>query len=153
MVPWRELAAGRPEAVAATVLEIKDICGAQPLKAILETGELKDPALIRRAADEALAGGADFLKTSTGKVAVNATPEAAAILLQAILDSGRDAGLKPAGGVRTTADAGVYLELCDRLMGEGWATPARFRIGASGVLAALIATLDGAEAPAEARGY
>ena len=153
VVPWRELAAGRPEAVAPTVLEIKDICGAQPLKAILETGELKDPALIRRAADEALAGGADFLKTSTGKVAVNATPEAAAILLQAILDSGRDAGLKPAGGVRTTADAGVYLELCDRIMGPGWATPAHFRIGASGVLAALIATLDGAEAPAEARGY
>ena len=75
------------------------------LKAILETGELEDPGLIRRAADEALAGGADFLKTSTGKVAVNATPEAAEILLDAIRDSGRDAGLKPAGGVRTTADA------------------------------------------------
>ena len=78
--------------------EIKDICGPAVLKAILETGELRDPALIRRAADEALAGGADFLKTSTGKVAVNATPEAAEILLEAIRDSGRPVGLKPAGG-------------------------------------------------------
>jgi deoxyribose-phosphate aldolase len=153
VVPWRMVAWGHPEAVAASVREIKDICGGATLKAILETGELKDPGLIRRAADEALAGGADFLKTSTGKVKVNATPEAAEILLQAIRDGGRDAGLKPAGGVRSTADAARYLELCDRVMGEGWATPARFRIGASGVLAALLATLDGAEAPEAGKGY
>jgi deoxyribose-phosphate aldolase len=153
VVPWRALRAGHPEAVAPTVREIRDICGPHVLKAILETGELREPALIRRAADEAIAGGADFLKTSTGKVAVNATPEAAEILLRAILDSGRDVGLKPAGGVRTTADAGVYLDLCDRMMGAGWAMPARFRIGASGVLAALVATLDGAEAPAGTGGY
>ena len=55
--------------------------------------------------------------------------------------------------MRTTADAALYLDLCDRMMGEGWATPAHFRIGASGVLTALLATLDGAEAPAAARGY
>jgi deoxyribose-phosphate aldolase len=153
VVPWQMIAWGHPEAVAASVREVKDICGGATLKAILETGELKDPRLIRRAADEALAGGADFLKTSTGKVAVNATPEAARILLEAIRDSGRDVGLKPAGGVRTTADAGVYLDLCDRVMGPGWATPARFRIGASSVLTALLATLDGADAPLEGRGY
>ena len=151
VVPWRMVGWGHPEAVAASVREIKDICGDATLKAILETGELEDPRLIRRAAEEAIAGGADFLKTSTGKVPVNATPEAAAILLEAIKDGGRDVGLKPAGGVRTTADAGAYLALCDRMMGEGWATPARFRIGASGLLTALLATLDGAEAP-EARG-
>ncbi len=153
VVPWQMISWGHPEAVAASVREIKDICGPATLKAILETGELKDPGLIRRAADEALAGGADFLKTSTGKVAVNATPEAAEILLAAIRDSGRDVGLKPAGGVRTTADAAVYLELCDRIMGAGWATPAHFRIGASSVLTALLATLDGTEAPAAGRGY
>jgi len=153
VVPWRMVAWGHPEAIAASVREIKDICGPATLKAILETGELKDPGLIRRAADEALAGGADFLKTSTGKVEVNATPEAAEILLQAIRASGRDVGLKPAGGVRSTADAGVYLDLCDRVMGAGWATPARFRIGASGVLTALLATLDGVEAPLEGKGY
>ncbi len=153
VVPWRVLAGGRPEAVAASVREIKDICGGATLKAILETGELQDEVLIRRAADEALEGGADFLKTSTGKVAVNATPRAAEILLQAILDSGRDVGLKPAGGVRTTADAATYLALCDRMMGEAWATPAHFRIGASGVLAALLATLDGADVPVAGTGY
>jgi deoxyribose-phosphate aldolase len=153
VVPWRMISWGHPEAVAASVREIKDICGSATLKAILETGEIADDRLIRRAADEALAGGADFLKTSTGKVPVNATPEAAAILLEAIQASGRDVGLKPAGGVRTVADAGVYLALCDRMMGEGWATPARFRVGASGLLAALLATLDGAEAPLEGRGY
>ena len=132
--------------------EIKAICGPATLKAILETGELRDPALVRQAADAALAGGADFLKTSTGKVPVNATPEAAEILLTAINASGRDVGLKPAGGVKTTADAATYLALCDRMMGEGWATPARFRIGASGVLTALLATLDGTAAPAAAQG-
>jgi deoxyribose-phosphate aldolase len=153
VVPWRRLLDGHPEAVAASVREIKEICGPATLKAILETGELRDPAHIRRAADEALAGGADFLKTSTGKVAVNATPEAAAILLEAIRDSGRPVGLKPAGGVRTTQDAGRYLNLCDAMMGDGWATPARFRIGASGVLTALLATLDGADTPAGTTDY
>jgi deoxyribose-phosphate aldolase len=153
VVPWRMIEWGHPEAVAATVREIKDICGPATLKAILETGELGDPVHIRRAADEALAGGADFLKTSTGKAKVNATPEAAEILLGAIRDSGRDAGLKPAGGVRTTADAALYLDLCDRMMGEAWTTPAHFRIGASGVLAALLATLDDARPPAAGEGY
>jgi deoxyribose-phosphate aldolase len=153
VVPWRRLAAGHAQAVTEAVREIKAICGPAPLKAILETGELAAPELIRRAADAALAGGADFLKTSTGKVPVNATPEAAEVLLAAIRDSGRDAGLKPAGGVKTTTDAVRYLELCDRIMGEGWATPARFRIGASGVLTALLATLDGTSAPAGRAGY
>jgi deoxyribose-phosphate aldolase len=153
VVPWRRIAAGHADEVAATVREIKEICGGATLKAILETGELGDPARIRRAADEALAGGADFLKTSTGKVAVNATPEAAEVLLEAIRDSGLPVGLKAAGGVRTTADAALYLRLCDRIMGESWATPAHFRIGASGLLAALLATLDGVETAAAGRGY
>jgi len=153
VVPWRRLAAGHDAAVTETVRAVKAAAGPAPLKAILETGELKDPALIRRAAAAALAGGADFLKTSTGKVPINATPEAAGILLLAIRDSGRAAGLKAAGGVRTTADAATYLALCDRIMGEGWATPQHFRIGASSVLAALLATLDGAEAPTAGKGY
>jgi len=145
VVPWRALLEGRPEAITETVAAAREVCGPVTLKAILETGELGDPARVRAAAEAALAGGADFLKTSTGKVAVNATPEAARILLETIRASGRDVGLKPAGGVRTTADAGVYLGLCDTLMGPGWAKPKRFRIGASGLLAALLATLDGTE--------
>ncbi|MFT3972625.1 MAG: deoxyribose-phosphate aldolase [Amaricoccus sp.] len=153
VVPWRRLVAGEPAAVTEEVAAVKEICGAATLKTILETGELSEPALIRAAADAALAGGADFLKTSTGKVPVNATPEAAAILLDAIATAGRDVGLKPAGGVRTTADAAAYLALCDARMGPGWAGPAHFRIGASGVLTALLATLDGAEAGPGAGGY
>lgn len=153
VVPWRALADGRPEVVTEMVAAIREVSGGATLKTILETGELAEPGRIRGAAEAALAGGTDFLKTSTGKVKVNATPEAARILLDAIRESGRDVGLKPAGGVRTTADAGVYLGLCDEIMGPGWATPAHFRIGASGVLAALLATLDGAEAAAGPGGY
>lgn len=153
VVPYRALVDGHPAAVREMVAAIKGVCGPTTLKAILETGELTDPDLIRAAAEAALDGGADFLKTSTGKVKVNATPESARLLLEAIRASGRDAGLKPAGGVRTTADAGAYLGLCDDLMGPGWATPQHFRIGASGVLSALLATLDGAEAPAGQGGY
>ena len=101
VVPWRALVAGQPGGDRRDRARGQgDRPAAATLKAILETGELRDPGLIRRAADEALAGGADFLKTSTGKVAVNATPEAAEILLAAIRDCGRDAGLKPAGGVQ-----------------------------------------------------
>jgi deoxyribose-phosphate aldolase len=143
VVPWRALAKGERDAVRDRVRAVKAVCGAAPLKAILETGSLGEPALIRAAAEEALDGGADFLKTSTGKVPVNATPEAAEILLRAIRDRGAAAGFKASGGVRTTAEAAIYLGLCDRVMGPDWVTPARFRFGASSLLDALIATLDG----------
>lgn len=113
------------------------------LKVILETGELKDPALIETASRLAIEGGADFIKTSTGKTPVSATPEAAEIMLNAIKASGRPVGLKPSGGIRTLADAKAYLDLADRIMGPGWATPQTFRIGASSVYDALIAAIEG----------
>ncbi|MEM9793552.1 MAG: deoxyribose-phosphate aldolase, partial [Pseudomonadota bacterium] len=122
------------------------------VKAILETGILVEPDLIRQAATLAVEGGADFIKTSTGKVPVNATPEAARIMLEVIEASGGQVGLKAAGGVRTTQDALRYLDLCDEIMGDGWATPRHFRIGASSLLAVLLATLDGTDA-APAEGY
>ena len=122
------------------------------VKAILETGVLGDKALIRRAAELAIEGGADFIKTSTGKIAVNATLSGARVMLEAIRDSGAAVGFKPAGGVKTTEDAANYLDLCDEIMGEGWATPETFRIGASGVLDALLATIRG-EAAVKADGY
>ena len=143
VVPWRALAAGDPDAVREAVREVKAACGGATLKAILETGELTDPALIGLAAERALAGGADFLKTSTGKARVNATPEAAEILMSAIVRHGGSAGFKAAGGVRTLADAGTYLALADRIMGASRAGPKHFRIGASGLLDVLLATLDG----------
>lgn len=153
VVPWRALAAGERDAVRDRVRAVKAVCGSAPLKAILETGSLAQPGLIRAAAEEALDGGADFLKTSTGKVAVNATPEAAEILLGTIRNRRAPAGFKASGGVRTTAEAAVYLGICDAVMGPDWATPARFRFGASSLLDALLATLDGTEARPEGTSY
>lgn len=84
-------------------------------------------------------GGADFLKTSTGKTAVHATPEAAQAMLAFIAHSGLPLGFKASGGLRTLQDARVYLDLADAIMGTGWATPATFRFGASGLLSDLLA--------------
>ncbi|GGX92300.1 deoxyribose-phosphate aldolase [Litchfieldella qijiaojingensis] len=145
--PYRALMAGNVAVGQALVEACKAACGERVLKVILETGELKDPALIRQASELAIAGGADFLKTSTGKVEVNATLEAAEIMLSAIRDSGLEVGFKAAGGVRTAADAKAYLDLAAQLMGEDWLTPAHFRFGASGLLGNLLATL-GVEAEA-----
>ena len=153
VVPYTQLMEGHPENIPARVARVKEAAGSAPVKAILETGMLADAALIRRAAELAVEGGADFLKTSTGKVPVNATPEAARILLDVIRASGRAVGFKPAGGVRTTRDAKLYLDLCDDIMGPDWAGPSTFRIGASGVLDALVATLDGRQDTAAGTGY
>lgn len=141
--PWRALQAGNADVGRELVSACKAACGDKLLKVIIESGELATPALIRQASDIALAAGADFLKTSTGKVAVNATPEAAAIMLQAICDSGRACGFKAAGGVRTLDDAVVYLQLAADIMGAAWLTPAHFRFGASGLLANLQAVVQG----------
>lgn len=112
------------------------------LKVILETGELKEPALIYRAARLALEHGADFVKTSTGKSAVGATPEAAAALLLAIQDDGQQRGLKVSGGVRSLADFQTYHQLVATTLGTDALTPARFRVGASSLLASLTQILD-----------
>ena len=153
VVPWRALKAGDADAVAEAVRVVKAACRDATLKAILETGALADAALIGLAAERALEGGVDFLKTSTGKVEVNATPEAAEILLAAIARRGGTAGFKAAGGVRSVEDAGIYLGLADRIMGSGWAGPKHFRFGASGLINALLAALDGSEAPEDGDGY
>lgn len=147
--PWRALLGGDGSVGARVVSDCKAVLAPGTLlKVILETGELKEPAMIRRASDIALAHGADFLKTSTGKVPVNATLEAAGIMLQAILDANSGCGLKVAGGVRRVADAARYFELVDAMMGPDWATPQHFRIGASALLDDILATLGGGEVPA-----
>ena len=89
------------------------------VKVIIESGELPDQAAIDRATHFAIAHGADFVKTSTGKTPVSATPEAAEIILEAIELSGMPVGFKASGGIRTVADARVYLELAERIMGDG----------------------------------
>ncbi|MCC7249116.1 MAG: deoxyribose-phosphate aldolase [Lysobacter sp.] len=151
--PWRALLAGDEDIGARIVAGCRDAMPAgTSLKVILETGELRDATLIRRACDIALRNGADFLKTSTGKVAVNATPEAARIMLDAIVDYGAPCGLKVAGGIRKVADVATYFDLADARMGPAWATPARFRIGASALLDDVLAMLDG-RASGAADGY
>ncbi|MGD1877390.1 MAG: deoxyribose-phosphate aldolase [Kiloniellaceae bacterium] len=131
----------------------KVICGDRVLlKVILETGRLGEPAAIYAASRDAIAAGADFIKTSTGKVEVSATLDAAEAMLKAIKDSGEDIGFKAAGGIRDTAAAGAYLALADRIMGANWADAGHFRFGASGLLDDLLAVLDGTVAGATPKG-
>jgi deoxyribose-phosphate aldolase len=123
--------------MVAAVRDIVD--GGRRLKVILETGELRDEASIAGASRLAIEAGADFLKTSTGKSPVSATPEAAEAMLGVIKQAGRAVGLKASGGIRTLDEARLYLEIADRIMGPGWAKPATFRIGASGLYDELVA--------------
>ncbi len=148
--PWRALRDGDSDPGRELVSAARQACGDHALKVILETGELAKPDLIRSAAQTAIESGADFLKTSTGKVPVNATPEAARILLEVIRESDRDVGCKVSGGIRTTDQAIEYLDLAAELMGEDWITPGHFRFGASGLLDDLLATLAGGDRPDQA---
>ena len=144
--PYRALIAGNEEVGFELVKACKEACGDNvQLKVIIETGELKTDALIKRASEISIDAGADFIKTSTGKVAVNATPEAANIMMQVIKDKNPAVGFKPAGGVRTAEDAKVYLDMATDLLGDDWLSPARFRFGASSLLNNLLVTL-GADA-------
>lgn len=119
------------------------------LKVILETGELKDPDLIYRASMLSMYAGADFIKTSTGKVAVSATPEAAVTMCLAIKDyyarTGEMIGFKAAGGVGTADDAAYYYSIVETILGAEWLTPKYFRIGASSLAANLLSTIKGEE--------
>ncbi|MEM9813155.1 MAG: deoxyribose-phosphate aldolase [Pseudomonadota bacterium] len=153
VVPYRELLEGHDDGIPALVRRVREAADGAPVKAILETGVLGEESVIRQAAQLALEGGTDFLKTSTGKVAVNATPVSARILLEEIRAAGRPVGLKPAGGIKSTLDAAGYIALAEEVMGADWVSPTTFRIGASSVLNALLATLDGEDAPAIAGGY
>ncbi len=141
--PYRALIAGNEQIGFDLVKRCKAACGEVLLKVIIETGELKTPALIQRASEIAIDAGADFIKTSTGKVAVNATPEAAEIMLNVIKNKGvaQTVGFKPAGGVRTVEEAAQFLAMADRIMGPDWADKNHYRFGASSLLASLLETL------------
>ena len=155
VMPYRRWLAGDTPLASEMVAACKEACGSQAsLKVILETGELKDPAVIYDAATALIVAGADFIKTSSGRVAVSATTEAAEAVLKAIKDLGAGAGFKAAGGIRDTATAGTYLALADRIMGANWADARRFRFGGSGLLNDLLAVLrDEAPPPVAKRGY
>ena len=141
--PYRDFAAA-----PALLQAVRRACNGLRLKVILETGELQDPVFINRACRIALDAGADFLKTSTGKTARSASPEAAALLLQAIAQhasASGHVGFKPAGGIRTMADAALYMQLTAQHLGAAAVHPARFRIGASSLLDDIEAVLTGVQ--------
>ena len=141
VLPWAALQAGDSATAQAVVVAARKACGKDhALKLILETGQLTS-AQIRAASELGIAAGVDFLKTSTGKVAVNATVEAGAIMLDVIAAHGGRCGFKAAGGIRSLADAALYLDLARARLGDGWITPAHFRIGASALYDALLPLL------------
>lgn len=143
VLPYRAFLAGDTDLAGDMVEAVREICGRAVLKVILESGAMPDAGRIAEAGRLAIGAGADFLKTSTGKSPVSATPEAAEAMLTVIRESGRPVGFKVSGGLRTVADAGRYLAIADRIMGPGWAGPQTFRIGASSLHDALLAGLGG----------
>ena len=124
------------------IVVVKDACGGAHLKVILETGELATLDNVRRASWLAMRAGADFIKTSTGKIAPAATLPVTLVMLEAVRDyrtaTGRQVGVKPAGGIKTTKDAIRYLVLVKETAGPDWLTPRWFRLGASSVLNDLL---------------
>jgi deoxyribose-phosphate aldolase len=134
--------AGHYGQVYAEMQAVREACGLAHLKVILETGELATLDNVARASWLAMMAGADFIKTSTGKVTPAATPAAALVMLAAVRDfeqtSGRRIGVKVAGGIRTAKDAIRYLVLVNEVAGPAWLAPRYFRIGASTLLNDLL---------------
>jgi len=124
------------------ITAVKSACGDAHLKVILETGELRTLDNVRRASWLAMLAGADFIKTSTGKVTPAATPPVTLVMLEAVRDfeqvTGRRIGVKAAGGIRTSKEAIAYLVLVSETAGEAWLTPDLFRFGASSLLNDLL---------------
>ena len=134
--------AGDYAAVYDEIVEVKEAAGEAHLKVILETGELETYDNVRRASVLAMAAGADFIKTSTGKVQPAATLPVTLVMLEAIRDfhaqTGRMVGMKPAGGIKTSKEAISYLTTLYETLGPAWMTPDLFRFGASSLLNDLL---------------
>jgi len=155
VLPYSALMAGDEAAVASLLTAVRQACPGLVLKVILETGELKTPVLIARASQLALDEGADFLKTSTGKTPINATPEAAQVMLAAIATSPaarNRVGFKASGGIRTVQEAMIYEALVQQYLGLDALRPQRFRIGASSLLSDIEAVLGCSEKAPQAGG-
>ncbi|WP_322803044.1 deoxyribose-phosphate aldolase [Vibrio alfacsensis] len=153
--PYRALMAGDEKVGFELVKQCKEACGDILLKVIIETGELKEEALIKKASQICIEAGADFIKTSTGKVPVNATPEYARMMLEVIRDMGvaESVGFKPAGGVRTAEDAAAYLAMADEILGDNWVDARHYRFGASSLLTSLLNTLEVSDQVADPTAY
>jgi len=142
VLPYRRfLGRSAPQAID-NVRTVRKVCGADiTLKVILEVSAFPDAESLAAACQATILAGANFLKTSTGKTGSGATLEAAAIMLAQIAASRLPVGFKASGGVRTFADAAPYLALAESILGEGWVSPATFRIGASALLPDLLSRL------------
>lgn len=150
VLPFVRLMQGDERRVVDLLDAVRAACPGLVLKVILETGVLADDARIARASQLSLEAGADFLKTSTGKTAVSATPRAARVMLATIAADPHAAGrvgFKASGGIRTVADAALYLALCEQALGRDALRAGRFRIGASSLLDDIEAVLGGRAAP------
>lgn len=137
--------AGYHDEVADEIAQIKEACGDAHLKVILETGELETYDLVRTASDLAIDAGADFIKTSTGKVSPAATMGVTLVMLEAVRDhflqTGEHIGVKPAGGIRTAKQSLHYLVMVKETLGDDWLTPELFRFGASSLTNDLLLQL------------
>jgi deoxyribose-phosphate aldolase len=137
--------AGEYDRVFEEIVAVKDACGRAHLKVILESGELETYDNVRKASHLAMAAGADFIKTSTGKIQPAATPAVVLVMLEAIrdhyLETGHRVGMKPAGGIKTSKQALHLLVLVKETLGDAWLTPDLFRLGASTVTNDLLMQL------------
>lgn len=148
VMPYKAFLDGDTDIAAEMIGEVRAVCDGKTLKVILESGAFPDQVTLRQACELTIEAGADFLKTSTGKIEISATPEAAETILETIKASGRPVGFKASGGIRTLAEARLYLDLADRIMGPGWAMRETFRYGASSLHGVLIDAISG-QAPGE----
>ncbi len=148
------LLSGRGARVYDEIAAMKELCQARVLKVIVETGELGAYDDVRAASLLAMRAGADFIKTSTGKSEPGARPASVLVMLEAIREhyraTGRRVGIKASGGIRTAAQALAYVVLVRETLGAAWLAPARFRLGASTLLSAVVAALEAL--PAAPRG-
>lgn len=139
VLPYRAFLSGARDCASSVLQAVRSVSDERALvKVIIEAGELPDVDTIARATQFAIDHGADFVKTSTGKSAVSATPDAVEAMLSVIARERRTVGLKPSGGISTAADADAYLRLAEDAMGLDWLSPRTFRFGASGLLTSLV---------------
>ena len=149
VMPVGKFLSGDYEGVCDTISELKQTCEDVPMKVILETGDLRNARDIKTAAILAMYAGADYLKTSTGKEKISATPESVYVLCQAIKEyhkkTGIQIGLKPAGGINTVMDAVIYYTIVKEVLGEKWLTNYWFRMGTSRLTNLLLSEIIGSE--------
>ena len=149
VMPVGKFLCGDYESMCDEMGELKDVCGEKTLKVILETGALRTASNIKKAAILAMYSGADFIKTSTGKEAISATPEAALVMCEAIKEyykeTGRKVGFKVAGGVDTVKKALAYYTIVKEVLGEEWLNNGLFRIGTSRLANLLLSDITGEE--------